>query len=467
MSDKQQTLLLWAATCLMIRVTYVSAHYMPTVISGKPIDGTWNASISINVDVRHPISSTLFGIFFEEIGHAGEGGLYAELIQDRSFDAIAMATGFLHPDPSSHTAARAEWLPVDLEALHKGQQQQRTAETIRPKESSSPDYDYKMRREYLQSRAATAKNSTGGESPSNNIIIAWQALANTQTALRKALPLNTANLVSMEVRVSEGKRGGIFNQGFWGVALAKDTSYTVSLFIRNPQEAALEVEVALVAADLSTVHATLKLQVESSLSTGEEWKKYGGELVSEATDTDARLAVQFDGPATLLVDSVSLFPTSNVIRAQNKGMMNPWPFRLDLLQALKDLNPGFIRFPGGCYVEGDLMRNAFKWKSALGLNEQRPGHYNLWGYWSTDGLGLFEYMLLAEELGAEPVWVVNSGVAHGDSIPASQAMPLVQDALDSIEFVTGSPESRWGSLRATMGHPEPWKLNYMAIGNED
>lgn len=96
--------------------------------------------------------------------------------------------------------------------------------------------------------------------------------------------------------------------------------------------------------------------------------------------------------------------------------MNPWPFREDLLQTLKDLTPAFLRFPGGCYVEGDWMANSFRWKDSVGRTESRPGHLNaVWGYWSTDGLGLFEYMQLAEELDAEPIWVINNGVAHGDS----------------------------------------------------
>lgn len=113
------------------------------------------------------------------------------------------------------------------------------------------------------------------------------------------------------------------------------------------------------------------------------------------------------------------------------------------------------------------MRNRFNWKHAIGRNEERPGHYNLWGYWSTDGLGLFEYMLLAEELRAEPVWVLNNGVAHGDSIPTGNMGPLLQDALDSLEFIMGPANSTWGAVRAAMGRSEPWHITYVAIGNED
>jgi alpha-N-arabinofuranosidase len=115
-------------------------------------------------------------------------------------------------------------------------------------------------------------------------------------------------------------------------------------------------------------------------------------------------------------DSVSLYPAANVAKAAALGLLNPWPFREDLLGLLRDLRPAFIRLPGGCYVEGDWMRNAFRWKPSVGANEARPGHYNgVWGYWSTDGMGIFELMQLAQELSAEAVWVVNNGVAHGDS----------------------------------------------------
>lgn len=130
--------------------------------------------------------------------------------------------------------------------------------------------------------------------------------------------------------------------------------------------------------------------------------------------------------------------------------------------------PSFMRFPGGCYVEGDWLANRFDWKAALGRVEERRGHLNgVWGYWSTDGLGLFEYMQLAEALAAEPVWVLSAGVAHADSARGSDVWPYVQDALDSVEFIAGGADTRWGAVRAGMGRRAPWNLTYVAIGNED
>ena len=127
--------------------------------------------------------------------------------------------------------------------------------------------------------------------------------------------------------------------------------------------------VSLTRVDLALFYANLTLTGVSG-----SWQRYSGELLPSATDTDARLAVLFDGPGTIVIDSVSLFPTENV--RQGQGMMNPWPFRQDLLQAMKDLHPAFMRFPGGCYIEGDWMRNSFRWKESVGANEARPGHMN-------------------------------------------------------------------------------------------
>ena len=287
----------------------------------------------------------------------------------------------------------------------------------------------------------------------NGVIVAWHALPGTQTALSKSRPLNEGNLVAMELTAAGGPgggaRGGIVNDGYWGISLARGERYSLALFIRNPQVGPLPVRVALASADLRTTYAECNL----SAAGGGAWAQHSAQLLSSGTDADARLVVTFPAPATLVVDSVSLFPSANADKGAALGHVNPWPFRPDLLAMLKALRPAFVRLPGGCYVEGDWMRNAFRWKPALGPNEGRPGHMNgVWGcavsppsgtvvlcmlrpsarpcsvilplpllpldfcrYWSTDGLGLFEYMVLAEELKAEPVWVVNNGVAHGDS----------------------------------------------------
>ncbi|CAK9170046.1 unnamed protein product [Ilex paraguariensis] len=123
---------------------------------------------------------------------------------------------------------------------------------------------------------------------------------------------------------------------------------------------------------------------------------------------------------------------------------------------------------GGCFVEGEWLRNAFRWKETIGPWEQRPGHFgDVWMYWTDDGLGYFEFLQLAEDLGALPIWVFNNGISHTDEVDTSSILPFVQEALDGIEFAIGDPDSTWGSVRAAMGHPEPFDLRYVAIGNED
>jgi len=162
---------------------------------------------------------------------------------------------------------------------------------------------------------------------------------------------------------------------------------------------------------------------------------------------------------------VSLMPIDNLY----KGL----PIRADLANMIADLKPTFVRFPGGCFVEGDHLVERYNWKNGIGPLETRPGHWNLWGYFDEDGLSYFEFLNFIETLETpsggrvEPVWVVNNGVSHQQSVPVSEIQPWVQDALDSIEFAMGSQTSKWGSIRAEMGHPQPFNINYVAIGNED
>ncbi|KAI7845621.1 hypothetical protein COHA_000907 [Chlorella ohadii] len=390
-----------------------------------------------------------------------------------SFDALAAATGFL--ESSERRAAldfpallKAHWHP--MEPLH--------APWRNPQ-----DKVYRSKADYLQER-----RSNTNYDPRNDIIVAWQPLPGTNADLTRDNPLNEGNQISMVLTAgAPGMPSGIVNFGYWGVALQRGESYTVSLYLRSSESSSRNVTVSLVSEDLATAYANV-----SFFGVGGSWRKFTGELTAAATgalpfacaftaklvrfveacsarwcqDTNARLAVLFDGPGTIQLDMVSLLPTENVRRGE--GLRNPWPFRADLLGALKALEPAFMRFPGGCYIEGDWLRNAFRWKDSIGGWEERPGHLNgVWGYWSTDGLGLFEYMLLVEELQTEPIWVINNGVAHGDSVRGADIMPWVEEALDSIEFISGPADSKWGSLRAAMGHPEPWNLTWMAIGNED
>ena len=161
----------------------------------------------------------------------------------------------------------------------------------------------------------------------------------------------------------------------------------------------------------------------------------------------------------LWLDVVSLFPEETY---QGHAC------RTDLAQMLKDMQPAFVRFPGGCYVEGDELANAFRWKRTIGDVAERPGHWNLWGYRSNDGLGYLEYLQLCEDLGTEPLFVINCGMAHKDVVPMEQMPEFVQDALDAIEYANGDAgTTKWGKLRAEHGHPAPFGMKYIEIGNEN
>lgn len=143
-------------------------------------------------------------------------------------------------------------------------------------------------------------------------------------------------------------------------------------------------------------------------------------------------------------------------------------FRKELIHMLMDLRPRFLRFPGGTFVEGNWLRNAFRWRETIGPWEVRPGHYgDAWNYWTDDGLGYYELLQLAEDLGAEPIWVFNAGISRYDQVDTTAIAPFVKDVLDSLEFARGSAKSTWGSVRAAMGHPERFPLKYVAVGNED
>jgi alpha-L-arabinofuranosidase len=160
------------------------------------------------------------------------------------------------------------------------------------------------------------------------------------------------------------------------------------------------------------------------------------------------------------MDMVSLFP-KETFKGRENGI------RKDLGQMIADMKPAFVRFPGGCYVEGNLMANAFRWKKSIGDIAERSGHMGIWGYYSTGGLGYHEYLQFCEDLGAEPLFVINCGMAHGDSIPMDQLQEYVQDALDAIEYANGPVDSKWGSLRAKAGHPKPFHLKMIEVGNEN
>jgi alpha-L-arabinofuranosidase len=351
------------------------------------------AETTMTVHVDQPgikISPTLYGIFFEEINRAGEGGLYAEMLQNRSF------------------------------------------------EDDRGDRDQKP----VKIPGWTLAGGVGTK--------ATISLDHTEP-----LNPNNPNSLRLDIVKADQSQVGVANGGFNGLALVKGASYNLSFYARcshdthGPLVAGLE--------DEGGVRVDAIKVIED---VGPRWKQYRCTLTAQATTTNGRLVLASSAPATYWFDQVSLFPKKTFKNRPN-GL------RPDLAEMLAAMKPSFNRFPGGCYVEGNRLHNAFRWKDSIGELAERPGHWNLWGYRSTDGLGYYEYLQMCEDIGAAPLFVINCGMAHEDSIPNDKLGPWIQDALDAIEYANGPADSRWGALRAKAGHPAPFNLKYMEIGNEN
>ncbi|MCX7048909.1 MAG: DUF1080 domain-containing protein [Candidatus Sumerlaeota bacterium] len=342
----------------------------------------------LTVDGSQPgvkINPMLYGIFFEEINHAGDGGLYAELIRNRSFDDA--------DDP-------AGWA--------------------------------------LQ---------TSGD-------------AQGKIGLATENPVNQVHPKSLQIEISESRDGGLVsvsNNGYWGIAVKKGAKYNLSFFVRRSADFKGDLIVSLDSASSGSIYAR-----QTIIGVGTQWKRYECALESSGDNPKARLSIAANAPGTLWLGVVSLMPTDTW-----KGRPNG--LRADLARMLSELKPAFVRFPGGCYVEGGAsVKDAFRWKTTIGDIAQRPGHSNKnWGYRSTDGLGYHEYLEMCEDLNAEPLFVVNCGMAHKDFVEMDKLDEWVQEAIDAIEYANGPETSKWGALRAKNGHPKPFNMKYLEIGNEN
>lgn len=275
-------------------------------------------------------------------------------------------------------------------------------------------------------------------------------------------PLNDAIPVSLRLDVSAAtpaSPAGIANSGYWGIPVKPATRYHASFYARAAADFSGPVIVSIVSDDGATVYARARVP---RLTAG--WKSYAVTLKTgrkAAPTTKARLVLSVEHPGTVWFGFVSLFPPT--------WKNQPNGFRPDLMQMLVDLKPKFLRFPGGNYLEGDTIATRFDWKKTIGPIVERPGHPSPWGYRSTDGMGLLEFLRWCEDMGAEPVLAVYAGYSLKGAFvkPGPDLEPFVQDALDEIEYVTGPVSTKWGAERAKDGHPQPFPLHYVEIGNED
>jgi alpha-N-arabinofuranosidase len=276
-------------------------------------------------------------------------------------------------------------------------------------------------------------------------------------------PLNDAVPASLKLTVTEAsgaQRVGIANDGFWGIPVRPNTPYRASFYAKAAPGFTGPLTVAIVSTDGGTVHATAQVG-----HVTQEWKKYEATLTTGKAGpaADTRLVISTGSPGTVWFNMVSLFPPTFNNRPDGN--------RKDIMQLLADMKPAFLRFPGGNYLEGNTVGTRFDWKKTIGDISQRPGHMDdAWRYWSSDGMGLLEFLEWCEDLHMQPVLGVYAGYslrngARFTSFPELE--PFVKEALDEIEYVTGDASTTWGARRAKDGHPAPFPLEYVEIGNED
>lgn len=356
-----------------------------------------------------PISPDLFGIFFEDLNYAADGGLYAELIQNRSFEYQA--------------TEQPAWNSLSFWELTK---------------------------------------RGGGEGK-------W--------AVEAARPLHQNNPHYLVLEVTKAGDGvGLVNPGFDGIALKAGETYELSLFARQlfmnrrwPPDNSIEGKPMPLAVRLESKDGEVLCEAPLEV-TGRDWTRLTVALTPNRNEDSARLVLLAKANGGIALDEISLFPR-RTFRDRPNGL------RADLAQTIADLRPKFIRFPGGCLVHGNGTNNFYRWKETIGPIEQRRGQTNLWGYHQSVGLGYFEYFQFAEDIGAKPLPVLAAGVSCQNSdhtggvgqmcLTLADMPAYIQDILDLIEWATGPATSRWGAKRAQAGHPAPFHLQYLGVGNED
>jgi len=349
-----------------------------------------------------PVQSTMYGIFFEDINYAADGGLYAEMVKNRSFE-----------------------FPQHL--------------------------------------------------------MGWRAFGKFEVEDDGPFERNP-HFVRLKYSGHRDKYTGLENEGFFGIAVKKDATYRFSVWARCPEGGKSTLEVSFV--DNNTMEEDQRFVKTTINVSGKEWKKYTAELKSPRTEAKAALRIFLlasgkDPIATTDVEHISLFP-KDTWKGRENGM------RKDLAQALYDMKPGVFRFPGGCIVEGTDLESRYQWKNSVGPVENRPLNENRWhytfphrfypDYFQTYGLGFFEFFQLCEDFGCEPLPVISCGLScqfqnpdptkPGVHVALDDLDSYIQDALDLVEFANGPVDSKWGKVRAEMGHPEPFNLKFLGVGNE-
>lgn len=340
------------------------------------------------------VQDTMYGLFFEDINYAADGGLYGELVKNRSFEFPQHFMG-------------------------------------------------------------------------------WQTFGSV--TLKDDGPFDRCpHYVELKDPGHKERRTGLVNEGYFGIGYLKGESYRFSVWAKAPQgKAAISVQLI----DSKSMGEKQEFATAGIEVNSKEWKKYEVVIKSPVTLEKGSLRIYLKGTNTVDLEHVSLFPV-NTFKNRKNGMRN------DLAQALADIHPGVLRFPGGCIVEGVDLKTRYQWKNTIGPVENRPLNENRWeytfphrffpDYYQSYGLGFFEFFQLSEDIGAEPLPVLNVGMAcqyqnwnqESAHVPMDQLQPYIQDCLDLIEFANGDTTTTWGKKRAEMGHPAPFNMKFIGVGNE-
>lgn len=369
---------------------------------------------SITVDVRDPgaqINPGLYGIFFEDINHGVEGGLDGELVKNRDFEGNRM------PEDMSRDG--------DLVRTVKGWQ-------VRYHQPGSLDGWFPV--QTAGARGTLHQVSTD--------------------------PLNAENPMNLEMQVDKlgGGRFGVGNTGYWGISVVSGKHYLLSFYAHGDAAFGGKVRVSL-------EHVSGKIYASHEITgIASKWRKFSCELTADGTDPHARLVISALSTGKVWFDVVSLFPAETF-------MNRPQGLRKDLAEKIAAVHPGFIRFPGGCIVEGANLDNRIKWFNTIGDMAQRPGHWDLWGYHTTDGVGFQEYLEFCEDIHSDAMYVFPVGMScqfrKCEFVPLDSLKPYIDEVMNALEYAMGPVSSRWGALRAKNGHPAPFHIRYVEIGNEN
>jgi len=338
------------------------------------------------------VAPTMWGVFFEDINFGADGGLYAELVKNRSFEFPTAMMG---------------WRENRV--------------------------NYQKGRFHIINKSDNSAN---------------------------------ARFARITINNPEGNYS-LSNEGFRGIGFHKEKQYDFSIMVRTERPTSIKIKIQL----LNYAGKEIGSTVIENFSN--DWKKYSSSITATDTAQKGKLNLIFEGAGVIDIDIVSLFP-------HDTWKNRPGGLRNDLVQKIADLKPGFIRFPGGCIVEGKDLTNRYQWKKTVGDVYDRTLIMNRWNvefrhrpapdYYQTFGLGFYEYFLLSEDLGAEPLPILNCGMAcqfnSGEVVAMDELQPYIDDAIDLIEFANSDVTTKWGKIRSDMGHPQPFNLKFLGVGNE-